>query len=149
MGVKGHDLSQVLHALQELATVLVTGRLKVAVMVTGRLGVAEGLKAAVVVVVVVVVFVIGHVKVDIAALEGMKHAMSNFLDLLLFWDLFEFVLLLFVGVVLLQKVVWTQAGVNGLISPLCSSIYALIFFWSEGKGCTCFLQGLQVVDWAV
>ena len=116
-------------------------------MVTGRLGVAERLEA-VVVVVVVVIFLIGHVNVDVTILEHTKYAMSNFLDLHFFRDHFEFVLLLFVGVVLLLIVVLTQTGVKGLTSPLCS-IYALIFFRSGGKVVLDCSSGLQIVDWVV
>ena len=117
----GHGLPHILHALQEL--------------VASRLDAAKGLDAMLVVV-VFVVLVVGHVNMDIAALIAVKHPMSSFLDLL-FWDLLELVLLLFVGVVLLQKIIWSQTGEKGLTSLLCSSIYALIFFQSKGKGCTC------------
>ena len=109
-------------------------------MVAGRLGATGGLDV-VVVVVVVVVLVVGYVNVDIIALVGMKNPISSFLDLFFFWDLLGCALLLFVGAVLLQKVVWSQTGVKGLTFFLCSTVYALIFFQSKWKGCTCLLQG--------
>lgn len=51
--------------------------------------------------------------VDITALVGMKHPMSNFLDLLLFFcNLLEFILLYLVVVVFLQNSVGTWIGVK-------------------------------------
>ena len=87
--------------------------------------------------------------IGIAALVGTKHPMSNFLDLLFFFCnllVLVFNLLLLAGVVFLQNCVRTQTGVKGLTTFLCSSMNASIFFRSEGNGCTCLLQGLQVVE---
>ena len=128
---KGQDLPHILHTSQEL----------MAVEVAGRLGVAGVLGAAFVVVVVVV-------NVGITALVTAKHPMSNFLNLLIFFkDLLVFILLVLIGAIFLQKYIWTQTGVKGLTTFLCSSMNASIFFRSERSGCTCLLQGLQVVDW--
>ena len=65
-------------------------------MAAGRLGVTGGLEAMVVVV-VVVVLVVGHMNMDVAVVLGIKHCISSFLDLLFFWDLLGFGLLLFAG----------------------------------------------------
>ena len=77
-----------------------------AAVVDGGLGSTGGLDAMVVVV-VVVVLVVGHMNMDVTALLGMKYCMSSFMDLLFFWDLLGFGLLLCVGTALLQKLVWS------------------------------------------
>ena len=122
-----------MHALQELVAVVATGRLGVAVVVAIRLEAAGGLDA--VVVVFVVIFVIGHVNVDVATLEGAKHPISHFLVLLFFLcDLLELILLCLVVVGLLQNLVRAlETGVKGLTSPLCSSIDTSIFFGVKGR----------------
>ena len=82
--------------------VLNTSHDLVAVVATGRLGVATGGLEAIVVAVVIVVLVDGdgaHINAGLFALEGAKHPISSFLDLLFFWDLLGFSQLLFVGAV--------------------------------------------------
>ena len=146
--VKGVELSEgkglcvphVLHALQALVMV---------VFIRGS-GVTVGGLEAIVVGFVVVVLVNSnwaHINVGFFTLEGAKHPISSFLDLLFLWDLLRFSPVLFVGAFFL--VYWVEAQETGkkrLIFPLCSSINASIFLHSEGKGFTCLLQWLQVVD---
>ena len=137
---KGHGVPHDLHTLQALVMMVATGGLEV---------VAGGLEA-VVVVVVVVVLVNGngvHVNTGNFTLEGAKHPISSFLDLLFFWDLLGFSLLLFVGAFFL--VYWVEAQATGereLFSFLWCSMNASIFLWSERNGFTCLLQGLKVGD---
>ena len=99
-------------------------------------------------VVAVVILVEGNVThMNFFGLEGGKYPISSFLDLLFFWDLLGYSLLLFAGAVFLVHWVSAQTtGEKGLFSSLCSSMNTSVFLLSEGKGFIWLLQELQVVD---
>ena len=133
---KRHSVPHVLHALQVLVMVVATGGLDMA---------AGGLETIVVVVVVVVLDHGNrtHIKSGLFALEGAKHPIVSFLDLLFLWDLLGFSLFHFVGECFLVYCFEAQAtGEKGLFAPLCFSMNASIFLQSKGKGFTCLLQEL-------